>query len=55
MIVEPAHPARIAPLLMAAYGLTEREQEVTRLVLQGNSTTQIAARLPVSPTPFKST
>jgi hypothetical protein len=25
VIVEPAHPARIAPLLMAAYGLTDRE------------------------------
>ena len=49
MIVEPAHPARIAPLLMAAYGLTEREQEVTRLVLQGESTTAIAERLVVSP------
>jgi DNA-binding CsgD family transcriptional regulator len=49
VIVEPAHPARIAPLLMAAYGLTEREQEVTRLVLQGESTTQIAKRLWVSP------
>jgi DNA-binding CsgD family transcriptional regulator len=48
VIVEPAHPARIAPLLMAAYGLTEREQEVTRLVLQGNSTTEIAERLVVS-------
>ena len=49
VIVEPAHPARIAPLLMAAYGLTEREQEVTRLVLQGESTTAIAERLVVSP------
>jgi DNA-binding CsgD family transcriptional regulator len=49
VIVEPAHPARIAPLLMAAYGLTDREQEVTRLVLQGDSTTQIAQRLVVSP------
>ena len=49
VIVEPAHPARIAPLLMAAYGLTEREQEVTRLVLQGESTTAIAERLSVSP------
>lgn len=49
VIVEPAHPARITPLLMAAYGLTEREQEVTRLVLQGESTTQIAERLVVSP------
>ena len=33
VIVEPAHPARISPLLMAAYGLTEREQDVMRLVL----------------------
>lgn len=48
VIVEPAHPARIAPLLMTAYGLTEREQEVTRLVLQGNSTVEIAERLVVS-------
>jgi DNA-binding CsgD family transcriptional regulator len=49
VVVEPAHPARIAPLLMAAYGLTEREQEVTRLVLQGDSTAEIADRLAVSP------
>jgi DNA-binding CsgD family transcriptional regulator len=48
VIVEPAHPARIAPLLMAAYGLTTREQEVTRLVLQGNSTTAIAKSLGMS-------
>lgn len=48
VIVEPAHPARIAPLLMAAYGLTEREQEVTRLVLQGDATAEIAARLAVT-------
>ena len=49
VIVEPAHPARITPLLMAAYGLTEREQDVTRLVLQGDSTAQIAEHLIVSP------
>jgi DNA-binding CsgD family transcriptional regulator len=48
VIVEPAHPARIAPLLMSVYGLTEREQEITQLVLQGNSTTEIAERLVVS-------
>ncbi len=48
VIVEPAGPARIASLLMAAYGLSDREQEVTRLVLQGNSTAQIAERLVVS-------
>jgi DNA-binding CsgD family transcriptional regulator len=49
VIVEPAHPARITPLLMSAYGLTGREQEVTQLVLCGDSTAQIAERLVVSP------
>ncbi len=49
VIVEPAHPARITPLLMSAYGLTEREQEVTRLILQGDSTAQAAEHLVVSP------
>ena len=48
MIVEPARPAQIAPLLMSAYGLTEREQDVTRLVLQGESTAAIADRLSLS-------
>ena len=48
VIVEPAHPARISSLLMAAYGLTEREQEITRLVLQANSTAEVAERLVVS-------
>jgi DNA-binding CsgD family transcriptional regulator len=49
VIIEPAHPARITSLLMAAYELTEREQTVTQRVLQGDSTTQIAERLVVSP------
>jgi DNA-binding CsgD family transcriptional regulator len=49
VIVEPAHPARIAPLLMDAYGLTPRERDVTRLVLRGESTAGIAGRLHVSP------
>lgn len=48
VIVEPAHPARITPLLMSAYGLTEREQAVARLVLQGSSTAEIAEQLVVS-------
>jgi DNA-binding CsgD family transcriptional regulator len=34
---------------MSAYGLTEREQQITRLVLGGDSTTQIAESLVVSP------
>jgi len=48
VIIEPAHPARISPLLMSAYGLTDREQDVTRLVLRGDSTAQIARELCVS-------
>lgn len=48
VIIEAGHPARISPLLMSAYGLTEREQDVTRLVLQGNSTGEIAERLMLS-------
>lgn len=48
VIVEPAQPARISPLLMSAYRLTEREQELTRLVLQGYSTVEIAGRLVIS-------
>lgn len=48
VIIEPAHPGRINPLLMSAHGLTERERDVTRLVLQGNSTTQIADTLVLS-------
>lgn len=49
VIVEPAHAARITPLLMSVYGLTDREQDVTRLVLQGHSTTEIASQLFISP------
>jgi DNA-binding CsgD family transcriptional regulator len=48
IIVEPTQPARISSLVMAAHGLTEREQAVTRLVLRGDSTTEIASTLQVS-------
>lgn len=49
VIVEAAHPARISPLLMAAYGLTEREQEIARQVLSGAPTAEIADTLHISP------
>jgi DNA-binding CsgD family transcriptional regulator/GAF domain-containing protein len=47
--IQPAGPHRITPLLMAAHGLTAREEQVTRHVLQGNSTAQIAEALCLSP------
>lgn len=49
VIVERTSADRISPLLMEAYGLTDREKEITRHVLQGESTTKIAAALFVSP------
>jgi DNA-binding CsgD family transcriptional regulator len=49
VIIEPPRPADLAPLLVAAYGLSDREQAVTALVLQGRSTRQIARALQISP------
>ncbi|MBA3778521.1 MAG: helix-turn-helix transcriptional regulator [Chloroflexi bacterium] len=49
VIIEPAHPNRIAPLLMSIYGLTDREREVTRQVMLGGSTTEVAGHLRMSP------
>ena len=45
VIIEPAPAIEIAPLLMAAYGLTPRERAVTGLVCSGLSTREVAARL----------
>ncbi len=47
--IQPASSDRLTPLLMAAYGLTKREEQVTRHVLQGDSTAQIADALSLSP------
>ena len=49
VIIEPAHPDRITPLLLAVHGLTRREQEIAGLVLRGRSTAQLASRLGISP------
>lgn len=48
VIIEPARPAGIADLLLAAWDLSPREQEVTRLLLQGAGTEQIAERMVIS-------
>lgn len=46
--MQPARPHLLAPLVLQAAGLTEREIGVTRLVLHGLSTAEIAARLDIS-------
>jgi DNA-binding CsgD family transcriptional regulator len=45
VIVQDAAAADVAPVIMAAYGLTDREQTISALVCQGMSTRQIAGRL----------
>lgn len=48
VIIEPARAPEIAPLVAMAYGLTPRERDVARLVIQGMSTADIAKQLFVS-------
>ena len=48
VILEPASPAEVAPLVLQAYGLTEREAQVAQLVLQGLATSEITDRLAIS-------
>lgn len=48
VILEPARPAQMAPLMVHAYGLTDAERRVTELVARGLSTQQIAHRLDLS-------
>jgi DNA-binding CsgD family transcriptional regulator len=48
VIIQPAAPNEVAPLVAVAYGLTEREIQLTRLCLRGQSTKEMAQRLHVS-------
>jgi DNA-binding CsgD family transcriptional regulator len=49
VFIQRAHPTLVAPLLLKAYGLTTREQEVAQWLLRGATTTQAAQRLAISP------
>ena len=49
VVLEPARPAELAPLILQAYGLTRREAQVVQQSLRGQSTDEIAGELVVSP------
>jgi DNA-binding CsgD family transcriptional regulator len=48
IMIEPASPGDLAPMLIHGYGLSAREQEVVEHVLRGESTAQIATALFIS-------
>jgi DNA-binding CsgD family transcriptional regulator len=49
LAIEPAKPSEVAPIIVQAYELTPREQEITELIAQGLDTGDIAHRLHLSP------
>lgn len=49
VIIQPASPHEVAPLVAMAYGLSQRECQITRLCMTGQSTNQMAHSLGVSP------
>jgi DNA-binding CsgD family transcriptional regulator len=46
--IEAARPIEVAPLILRAYDLTERETRVAQLVLQGRATDEMAGELSIS-------
>lgn len=48
VVIEAAQPIHLTSLLMRAYDLTSREQEITRMVLLGESTETIARELVIA-------
>jgi DNA-binding CsgD family transcriptional regulator len=49
VIIQPAGPYEVAPLIALSHGLTEREAQITRLCVEGRPTKVIAAELHMSP------
>jgi DNA-binding CsgD family transcriptional regulator len=49
VIIQPAGPYEVAPLIALSHGLTEREAQITRLCVEGRPTKAMAAELHMSP------
>ena len=49
VMIEPARAADLTPILLEAYGLTEREIEIVVLIARGLATKEMAAELSISP------
>src|SRR6516165_9761029 len=48
VILEPVRPADLSPLVLDLHGLTDRERQITQLLLRGLPTTEIAETLFIS-------
>ncbi len=48
-MIEPARAADLTPILLEAYGLTEREIDIVIHLARGLATKEIAAELSISP------
>lgn len=48
IVIEPARASEVAPIIIEAYGLGPREQQVTQLIARGLPTAEIAQRLRLS-------
>jgi DNA-binding CsgD family transcriptional regulator len=48
LVIEPAKSSEIAPIIIQAYQLSDREQEITQRIARGVSTAEIAGELHLS-------
>jgi DNA-binding CsgD family transcriptional regulator len=49
LVIQPARPSEVASIIVGAYELTLREQQITRLISRGLATDEIAHQLGLSP------
>lgn len=49
VMIEPARPSDLVPIMLESYGLTERESKVVLLLARGLATKEIGAELCISP------